>query len=126
MTMTIFGAAAFATGAPAPPAPGTGVPHLKQNWAPSGREAPHFTQKTMGTPQSLRGAGRVQLGIAAPQFGQNFPVPATSWPHFGHFRGGGGAVDAPQLGQNLTPAGTGWPHFGHGAPVGAAGAGPSA
>ncbi|MGA8537164.1 MAG: hypothetical protein WB789_07215, partial [Thermoplasmata archaeon] len=80
----------------------------------------------MGTPQSALSVDRVQVGIVAPQFGQNFPVPATSWPHLGHLRGGGGAVDAPQLGQNLTPVGTGWPHFGHGAPDGAAAGAPKA
>src|SRR5271155_1629683 len=71
-------------------------------------------------------SGRSYGGIAAPQFGQNLPFPATGWLHLGQVRGGGGAVEAPQLGQNLTPAGTGCPHFGHGAPAAAAGGAPRA
>ncbi len=64
----------------------------------------------------------------APQFGQNFPVPGASIPHFGHLRASGevgaagGAREAPQFAQNLTPGVVGCPHFGQGGPCAAAGA----
>jgi hypothetical protein len=60
--------------------------------------------------------------MEAPQFGQNFDVAGTGWPHLGQATvsvrpgtpGGEPPTGAPQLGQNRVPGGIRAPHLGQG------------